>query len=104
MTLPGYVLNAEGNDFYYVSISRLHVSVGGPSALVTLESTVTRGRCESSSKAEGCLPCSTPLEEAQGLWTWAASENKTELETAGFWNMGSQVLHGEVCDWGICLR
>ncbi|XP_039179309.1 KICSTOR complex protein SZT2 isoform X6 [Crotalus tigris] len=77
MPLPGYVLNPEGSDFYYASVSRLHASVSGPSPSVTLESTMTGGRCESSSKTEGSLPCSTPPDEAQSLWAWTANENKT---------------------------
>ncbi|XP_053101403.1 KICSTOR complex protein SZT2 isoform X3 [Hemicordylus capensis] len=97
MALPGYVLNAEGNDFYYVSVSRLHAPVGGPSPAVTLESTITGGRCESSSKTEGSLPCSTPPEEAHGLWAWPARENKSGLETGEFLGISSQV-HGEVSE------
>ncbi|ETE66408.1 Protein SZT2, partial [Ophiophagus hannah] len=77
MPLPGYVLNPEGSDFYYASVSRLHTSVSGPSPSVTLESTMTGGRCDSSSKTEGSLPCSTPPHEAQSLWAWSANENKT---------------------------
>ncbi|XP_028589593.2 KICSTOR complex protein SZT2 isoform X5 [Podarcis muralis] len=80
IALPGYVLNAEDSDFYYVSISRLHAPKDGPSPTVTLESTMTGGRCESSIKTEGSLPCSTPPEEAHGLWAWPASENKQETE------------------------
>ncbi|XP_061488640.1 KICSTOR complex protein SZT2 isoform X3 [Rhineura floridana] len=91
MTLPGYVLNAEGNDFYYVSISRLHAPAGGPSPSVTLESTMTGGRCESSNKTEGSLPCSTPPEEAHGLWAWATSENKAGLETGEFLDVSEEV-------------
>ncbi|KAG8132270.1 hypothetical protein E2320_010139 [Naja naja] len=77
MPLPGYVLNPEGSDFYYASVSRLHTSVSVPSPSVTLESTMTGGRCDSSSKTEGSLPCSTPPDEAQSLWAWSANENKT---------------------------
>ncbi|XP_070601162.1 KICSTOR complex protein SZT2 isoform X6 [Erythrolamprus reginae] len=77
MPLPGYVLNPEGSDFYYASVSRQHASVSGPSPSVTLESTMTGGRCDSSIKTEGSLPCSTPPDEAQSLWAWSANENKT---------------------------
>lgn len=77
MPLPGYVLNPEGSDFYYASVSRLHASVSGPSPSVTLESTMTGGRCDSSSKTEVSLPCSTPPDETQSLWAWSANENKT---------------------------
>ncbi|XP_042318948.1 KICSTOR complex protein SZT2 isoform X3 [Sceloporus undulatus] len=95
MTLPGYVLNAEGNDFYYVSVSRLHAPIGGPSPSVTLESTMTGGRCEGSSKTESCLPCSVPSEEAHGLWAWPASETKAGLDTVEFLGTSSCV-HDEV--------
>ncbi|XP_044298732.1 KICSTOR complex protein SZT2 isoform X1 [Varanus komodoensis] len=94
ITLPGYVLNAEGNDFYYVSISRLHGPLSGPSPTVTLEA-VTGGRCESSSKTEGSLLCSTPPEDAHGLWTWPASENKAGLESGEFLDLSGHV-HDEV--------
>ncbi|KAJ6659457.1 hypothetical protein lerEdw1_018691 [Lerista edwardsae] len=90
MTIPGYVLNAEGNDFYYVSISRLHASMNGPSPAVTLESTMTGGRCESSSKTESSLLCSTPPEEAPGLWAWSAGESKAGLEMGEFLGLSSQ--------------
>ncbi|XP_067324031.1 KICSTOR complex protein SZT2 isoform X1 [Anolis sagrei] len=95
MTIPGYVLNAEGNDFYYVSISRLHGPVGGPSPSVTHESTLTEERCESSSKTEGSLTCSLPSEEAHGLWAWPASETKAGVEAAEGLSICSS-LHGEV--------
>ncbi|XP_066481411.1 KICSTOR complex protein SZT2 isoform X2 [Tiliqua scincoides] len=91
MTIAGYVLNAEGNDFYYVSISRLHASMSVPSPAVTLESTMTGGRCESSSKTESSLLCSTPPEEAHGLWAWSASESKPGLGMGEFVGLSSQV-------------
>lgn len=94
MTLPGYVLNAEVNDFYYVSISRLHASVG-PSPPVTLASTMTGGRCDSSNRTEDSLPCSTPPEEAHGPWAWPASESRTGLETGELLGM-STLAHSEV--------
>lgn len=95
MTIPGYVLNAEGNDFYYISVSRLHASMNGPSPAVTLESTMMGGRCESSSKTESSLLCSTPPEGAPGLWAWSAGESKPGLEMEGFLGLSSQV-HSEV--------
>ncbi|KAH0618709.1 hypothetical protein JD844_018144 [Phrynosoma platyrhinos] len=97
MTLPGYVLNAEGNDFYYVSVSRLHAPVGGVSSSVTLGSTMTGGRCESSSKTESSLPCSVPSEEAHSLWAWPASETKAGLDTVEFLGISS-CGHSEVLD------
>lgn len=95
MTLPGYVLNAEGNDFYYISISRLRASVGGPSPSGTVASTMTGGRCESSNRTEDCLPCSTPPQEAHGPWAWPASESRTGLETGELLGMGN-LTHSEV--------
>ncbi|XP_020638877.3 KICSTOR complex protein SZT2 isoform X4 [Pogona vitticeps] len=97
MTLPGYVLNAEGNDFYFVSVSRLHALVGGPSPSVTLESTMTGGRCESNCKTEGSLSHSTPPEEVHGPWTWPTSETKTGLETGELPGISSHV-HDEGSD------
>ncbi|KAJ7332849.1 hypothetical protein JRQ81_015029 [Phrynocephalus forsythii] len=98
MALPGYVLNAEGNDFYYISVSRLHGPVGGPSPSVTVESTVTGRRGESTtSRAEGSLPHSTPPEEPPGLSAWPSSETKAGLETGELPGLSSHV-HGEVPD------
>ncbi|KAL8178837.1 UNVERIFIED_CONTAM: hypothetical protein K2H54_057134 [Gekko kuhli] len=103
MTLPGYVLNAEGNDFYYVSISRLHATVGGPSPPVTLASTMTGGRCDSSNRTEDSLPCSTPPEEAHGPWAWPGSESRTGLETEELLGMSS-LAHGELSEEGSRLE
>lgn len=88
MTIPGYVLNDEENDFYYVSISRLHAAVSGPSSAVTLEST----------KTASSLLCSTPFEEAREPWAWPASESKPGLETGEFLGLSNQV-HNEVRGW-----
>ncbi|XP_048353115.1 KICSTOR complex protein SZT2 isoform X1 [Sphaerodactylus townsendi] len=90
MALLGYVLNAEGNDFYYVSIGRLPASVGGPSPPVTLANTMTGGRCDISNRTEGSLPCSTPPEEAHGPWAWTASESRTGLESGELLRMSNQ--------------
>ncbi|XP_077190209.1 KICSTOR complex protein SZT2 isoform X6 [Paroedura picta] len=97
MTLPGYVLNAEGNDFYYVSISRLHASVSRPSPPEPLANTMTGGRCDSSNRTEDSLPCSTPPEEAHGPWAWPTSESRTGLEAKELLGMSS-LAHGELSE------
>ncbi|XP_065596339.1 KICSTOR complex protein SZT2 isoform X2 [Cyrtonyx montezumae] len=89
MALPGYVINAEGSDYHYISISRLHSRQAAPSAAGTSclqqqagGSTGTAlgqaGR-EGSSEAEAessvlhHANCVLP-EESRGLWGWPENE------------------------------
>ncbi|XP_074688336.1 KICSTOR complex protein SZT2 isoform X5 [Strix aluco] len=89
MALPGYMLNAEGSDYHYISISRLHSRRAAPnpsgtpclqqpaggSARTALGQAGQEGSSEA--EAEGSelhhASCVFP-EEARGLWGWPESE------------------------------
>ncbi|KAM6262727.1 KICSTOR complex protein SZT2 isoform 7-T7 [Porphyrio hochstetteri] len=96
MALPGYMLNAEGSDYHYISISRLHSRraapnpagtpclqqpAGGPSGTA-----LGQAGQEGSSKAEAegselhHASCVLP-KEAQGLWGWPESEARIVPDT-----------------------
>ncbi|XP_064372150.1 KICSTOR complex protein SZT2 isoform X5 [Dromaius novaehollandiae] len=96
MALPGYVLNAEGSDYHYISISRLHSRRAAPNPLGTPclqqpaggDSRTALGQAgregSSEAEAEGSeLPhasCVLP-EEARGLWEWSESERNVVPDT-----------------------
>lgn len=94
MALPGYMLNAEGNDYHYISISRLHSrrTAPEPSGTPCLQqpatgATRTGGGQEGTSEteAEGSelshhTSCVLP-EEGQGLWEWPESETRIVPDT-----------------------
>ncbi|OXB68491.1 hypothetical protein ASZ78_000428 [Callipepla squamata] len=96
MALPGYVINAEGSDYHYISISRLHSRQAAPSPAGTSclqqqagGSTGTAlgqaGR-EGSSEAEAesselhHANCVLP-EESRGLWGWPENEMHVVSDT-----------------------
>lgn len=96
MALPGYVINAEGNDYHYISISRLHSkrAAPNPSGTPCLQQQVggstgtalgQAGR-EGSSEAEAessdlhHVSCVLP-EESQGLWGWPESDMRIVPDT-----------------------
>ncbi|XP_052521973.1 KICSTOR complex protein SZT2 isoform X3 [Tympanuchus pallidicinctus] len=96
MALPGYVINAEGSDYHYISISRLHSrrAAPNPSGTPCLQqqaggSTGTalgQAGQEGSSEAEAesselhHVSCVLP-EESQGLWGWPESEMRIVPDT-----------------------
>ncbi|KAI1236749.1 hypothetical protein IHE44_0015002 [Lamprotornis superbus] len=92
MTLPGYMLNAEGNDYHYISISRLHSrrAAPDPSGTPCLQQPAGGGirtglgqagqEGSSETEAEGSellhhTNCVLP-EESRGLWEWPESETR----------------------------
>ncbi|KAM6327698.1 KICSTOR complex protein SZT2 isoform 8-T8 [Podargus strigoides] len=91
MALPGYMLNAEGSDYYYVSISRLRSRRAAPNTSGTsclqqpagggTRTALGQAGQEGSSEAEAensvlhHASCVLP-EEAQGLWGWPESETR----------------------------
>ncbi|XP_017680131.1 PREDICTED: protein SZT2 isoform X6 [Lepidothrix coronata] len=93
MTLPGYMLNAEGNDYHYVSISRLHSRRAAPDPSgspclqqpaegqprTALGQAGQEGSSETEAEGSELLHhtgCVLP-EEARGLWEWPESETRT---------------------------
>ncbi|XP_075615764.1 KICSTOR complex protein SZT2 isoform X3 [Balearica regulorum gibbericeps] len=91
MALPGYMLNAEGSDYHYISISRLHSrrAAPNPSGTPSLQQPAgggTRtalghagqeGSCEVETESSELHHASCVLpEEAQGLWGWPESESR----------------------------
>ena len=96
MALPGYVINAEGNDYHYISISRLHSRWAAPNPSGTPCSQQQAGGStgtalgqagqEGSSEAEAesselhRASCVLP-EESQGLWGWPESEMRIVPDT-----------------------
>ncbi|PKU46462.1 protein szt2 [Limosa lapponica baueri] len=97
MALPGYMLNAEGSDYHYISISRLHSrrAAPNPSGTPCLQQPAGEGtrtalgqagqEGSSEAEAEGSelqhASCVLP-EEAQGLWGWPESETRIVPDTA----------------------
>ncbi|XP_067893001.1 KICSTOR complex protein SZT2-like [Heterodontus francisci] len=87
MNLPGYILNEEANNFYYLSVSRLHAQrVEAAQKLSTeltqhsLESECAAVTCDESADAEVALIC----HQRQESWS-----KQMELATA------SSVIEGE---------
>ncbi|XP_051652887.1 KICSTOR complex protein SZT2 isoform X5 [Manacus candei] len=97
MTLPGYVLNAEGNDYHYVSISRLHSRRAAPDPSgspclqqpaegqprTALGQAGQEGSSETEAEGSELLHhtgCVLP-EEARDLWEWPESETRTVPDT-----------------------
>ncbi|XP_029815510.1 KICSTOR complex protein SZT2 isoform X6 [Manacus vitellinus] len=97
MTLPGYVLNAEGNDYHYVSISRLHSRRAAPDPSgspclqqpaegqprTALGQAGQEGSSETEAEGSELLhhtDCVLP-EEARDLWEWPESETRTVPDT-----------------------
>lgn len=94
MALPGYMLNAEGNDYHYISISRLHSRRTAPehSGTPCLQQPATGAirtgggqEGTSETEAEGSelshhTSCVLP-EEGQGLWEWPESETRIVPDT-----------------------
>ncbi|XP_067997638.1 KICSTOR complex protein SZT2 isoform X2 [Melanerpes formicivorus] len=96
MALPGYILNAEGSDYHYVSISRLHSRQAAPNTMGTpclqqpagggARTALSQGGQEGSSEAEAegselhHTNCVLP-EEARGLWGWPESETCVMTDT-----------------------
>lgn len=97
MALPGYMLNAEGNDYHYISISRLHSRRAAPDSSRTpcLQQPAGGGtrtglgkagqEGSSETEAEGSellhhTSCVLP-EEGQGLWEWPESETRIVPDT-----------------------
>uniref|UniRef100_A0A8D0L4T2 SZT2 n=1 Tax=Sphenodon punctatus TaxID=8508 RepID=A0A8D0L4T2_SPHPU len=111
MTLPRYVLNAEGSNYYYISVSRLHTQRGRASspvsegALPGLQPTGgTTGVAEShaglESSSEIASPCTFPPEETQSLWAWPEGETKAGPETRGSLGESGQGEVLEVFEYG----
>ncbi|XP_064521550.1 KICSTOR complex protein SZT2 isoform X8 [Pseudopipra pipra] len=97
MALPGYMLNAEGNDYHYVSISRLHSRRAAPDPSgspclqqpaegqprTALGQAGQEGSSETEAEGSELLHhtgCVLP-EEARGLWEWPESETRTVPDT-----------------------
>ncbi|XP_067157162.1 KICSTOR complex protein SZT2 isoform X5 [Apteryx mantelli] len=96
MALPGYVLNAEGSDYHYISISRLHSRRAAPNPLGTpclqqpaggdtrtaLGQTGREGSSEAEAESSELPHASCVLpEEARGLWEWSESERSIVPDT-----------------------
>ncbi|KAJ7410096.1 Protein SZT2 [Willisornis vidua] len=97
MALPGYMLNAEGNDYHYISISRLHSrrAAPDPSGTTCLQQAAEEGTRTAlgqagqeesiEMEAEGSellhhTGCVLP-EESRGLWEWPESETRIVPDT-----------------------
>ncbi|XP_032650252.1 KICSTOR complex protein SZT2 isoform X6 [Chelonoidis abingdonii] len=90
MTLPGYVLNVEGSDYHYVSVSRLHPLEIPASAVPSLQQPAPEGSTgaaqshvgqegSSGADAEGLQPnhpMPSLLQSAGGLWAWPMGASK----------------------------
>ncbi|XP_030427543.1 KICSTOR complex protein SZT2 isoform X11 [Gopherus evgoodei] len=90
MTLPGYVLNVEGSDYHYVSVSRLHPLETPASAVPSLQQPAPGGSTgaaqshvgqerSSGADAEGLQPnhpVPSLLQAAEGLWAWPMGASK----------------------------
>nr|XP_032650242.1 KICSTOR complex protein SZT2 isoform X8 [Chelonoidis abingdonii] len=90
MTLPGYVLNVEGSDYHYVSVSRLHPLEIPASAVPSLQQPAPEGSTgaaqshvgqegSSGADAEGLQPnhpMPSLLQSAGGLWAWPMGESQ----------------------------
>ena len=118
MALPGYMLNAEGSDYHYISISRLHSrrAAPNPSGTPCLQQPAGGGtrtalgqagqEGSSEAEAEGSelhhASCVLP-EEAQGLWGWSESETRIVPDTGNPVGGGShtqdEVRDTEVVCW-----
>lgn len=118
MALPGYVLNAEGSDYHYVSISRLHSRQADPNPSGTTclqqpaggdtKTALVQGGQERSSEveAEGSklhhASCVFP-EEARGLWGWPENETQIVPDTGNPIGGGShpqdEVRETEMVSW-----
>lgn len=112
MALPGYVLNAEGSDYHYISISRLHSRRAAPNPAGTpcvqqqtggsTRTALGQAGQEGSSEAEAessalhHASCALP-EEAQGLWGWPESEMRVVPEAGNPVGGGSH-MQDEVRD------
>ncbi|XP_051481748.1 KICSTOR complex protein SZT2 isoform X2 [Apus apus] len=113
MALPGYVLNAEGNDYHYISISRLHSRQAAPNSMgtpclhpagggsrTTLGQTGQEGSSEAEAEGSDLHHTSCVLpEEAQGLWGWPESETRIVPGTGNAIHGGSRAqdeVPGEV--------
>lgn len=104
MVLPGYMLNAEGSDYHYISISRLHSRQEAPNPSGTpclqqpaggaTRTALGQAGQEGSSEAEAesselhHASCVLP-EEAQGLWGWPESETRIVADTGNPTHGGS---------------
>ncbi|XP_075280812.1 KICSTOR complex protein SZT2 isoform X1 [Opisthocomus hoazin] len=104
MALPGYMLNAEGSDYHYISISRLHSrrAAPNPSGTPCLQQPAGGGTRtvlgqagqdgSSEAEAEGSelqhTSCVLP-EEARGLWGWPDSESRVVPDTGNPVGAGS---------------
>lgn len=104
MTLPGYVLNAEGSDYHYISISRLHAQRAGlgpqdpPECAASAlhgggpEGAQSQAGLESGTKAEGPAlqypPCTRP-EEPRGIWPWPTNETCIRADVGSLPDKGS---------------
>uniref|UniRef100_A0A8C5EXF9 SZT2 subunit of KICSTOR complex n=1 Tax=Gopherus evgoodei TaxID=1825980 RepID=A0A8C5EXF9_9SAUR len=88
MTLPGYVLNVEGSDYHYVSVSRLHPLETPASAVPSLQQPAPGGSTgaaqshvgqerSSGADAEGLQPnhpqVSCPILQSLGAWGLCAA-------------------------------
>ncbi|KAM8805626.1 KICSTOR complex protein SZT2 [Eudromia elegans] len=106
MALPGYVLNAEGSDYHYISISRLHSRRAAPNTLGTpslqqpsggdARTALGQAGQEGSSEAEAEsseLPHASSVlpEEARSLWEWSESERNIAPNTVNPIDGGSHV-------------
>lgn len=97
MTLPGYMLNAEGDDYHYISISRLHSRRAAPDPAGTpclqppagggtrtgLGQAGQEGSSETEAEGSELLQhtnCVLP-EEGRGLWEWPESETRVGPDT-----------------------
>ncbi|XP_030906559.2 KICSTOR complex protein SZT2 isoform X5 [Melopsittacus undulatus] len=96
MVVPGYMLNAEGSDYHYISISRLHSrqAAPNPSGTPSLQqpagggtrTTLGQAGQEGSSEAEAegselhHTTCAL-AEEARSLWGWPESETHIVPDT-----------------------
>ncbi|KAF4797089.1 Protein SZT2 [Turdus rufiventris] len=97
MTLPGYMLNAEGDDYHYISISRLHSRRAAPDPAGTpclqppagggtrtgLGQAGQEGSSETEAEGSELLQhtnCVLP-EEGRGLWEWPESETRVVPDT-----------------------
>ncbi|XP_044883359.1 KICSTOR complex protein SZT2 isoform X6 [Mauremys mutica] len=90
MTLPGYVLNAEGSDYHYVSVSRLRPLETPASTVPSLQQPAPGGSTEaaqshvgqersSGADAEGLQPNHPMPSLPQGagsLWAWSVGESQ----------------------------
>lgn len=123
MVLPGYMLNAEGSDYHYISISRLHSRRAAPDPSGTpclqqpagggTRTALSQAGQERSSEAEAegselhHTTCAL-AEEAQGLWGWPESETRivpdTENAVGGDSHMRDEVRDTEVVFWWEGVR